>query len=75
MISNTEQVLAAALKLPREERAAVVDELLRSLDDADDLLDAGDRELLHAAITRSDEQFRAGQGIPAEVVLDRLNKR
>jgi len=75
MIPNTEQVLAAALELPREERAAVVEELLRSLDDAEDLLDGGDRELLHAAIARSDEQFRAGRGIPAETVLERLTKR
>lgn len=75
MIPNTEQVLAAALKLSREERTAVVDELLRSLDDAEDLLAANDRELLHAAIARSDEQFRAGRGIPAEIVLDRLVKR
>lgn len=75
MIPTTEQVLAAALKLPREERTAVVDELLRSLDDAKDRLDASDRELLHAAIARSDEQFRAGQGIPAETVLERLTKR
>lgn len=36
MIPNTEQVLAAALKLSREERTAVVDELLRSLDDVED---------------------------------------
>jgi hypothetical protein len=75
MIVNTEQVVAAALELSREERAAVVEELLRSLDDAEDLLDAGDRARLHAAIVRSDEQFRAGRGIPAETVLDRLNKR
>jgi len=75
MIPSTEQVLAAALELSREERAVVVQELLRSLDDAEDLLDAADRELLHAAIARSDEHFRAGRGIPAEMVLDRLNKR
>jgi hypothetical protein len=75
MIPSTEQVLAAALKLPRDERIAVVDELLRSLDDAEDLLDASDRERLHAAIARSDEEFRAGRGIPAETVLERLTKR
>ena len=75
MIHNTEQVLAAALELPREERAVLVDELLRSLDDAEDLLEAGDRELLHAALARSDEQFRVGRGIPAEIVLDRLTRR
>ena len=75
MVPGTQQVLDAALKLPREERAVVVDELLRSLDDAEDLLDAEDRALLHAAIVRSDEQFRAGQGIPAEQVLERLSKQ
>jgi hypothetical protein len=75
MIRDTEQVLAAALRLPREERTAVVDELMRSLDDAEDLVDPDDRGRLHAAIARSDEQFRAGQGIPVEVVLDRWTKR
>jgi hypothetical protein len=75
MTPNTEQVLAAALELPHDERVSVVEQLLRSLDDAEDLLDAGDRDQLHAAIARSDEQFRAGRGIPVELVLDRLNKR
>ena len=60
MIPSTEQVLAVALELSREERAVVVQALLRSLDHAEDLLDADDRELRHAAIARSDEQFRAG---------------
>jgi hypothetical protein len=75
VIPDTAQVLAAALKLPREERTAVVDELMRSLDDTDDVMDPADRERLHAAIARSEEQFRIGQGIPAEIVLDRLTKR
>jgi polyhydroxyalkanoate synthesis regulator phasin len=75
MIPDTAQVLAAALKLPREERTAVVDELMRSLDDAEDRMDHDERERLHAAIARSEEQFRTRQGIPAEVVLDRLTKR
>jgi hypothetical protein len=75
MIPDTAQVLAAALRLPREERTAVVDELMRSLDDVEDGLAPGDRERLHAAIARSDEQFRAGQGISADEVLERLTKR
>jgi hypothetical protein len=36
MLSDTARVLAAALELPREERTAVIDELMRSLDDAED---------------------------------------
>jgi hypothetical protein len=75
MVPDTAHVLAAALKLTREERTAVVDELMRSLDDAEDLMDPPDRERLHVAIGRSEEQFRAAQGISAEVVLDRLTKR
>ena len=75
MVPDTEQVVAAALKLPQDERAEVVDRLLRSLDDEEDVLDPEDRERLHAAIIRSEEQFAAGQGIPADAVLDRLSKR
>ena len=39
--------------------------------DGDDLDDA-DRARLHAAITRSAEQFRSGRGIPADKVLELL---
>lgn len=79
MAPDAAKVLADALKLPHEARTEVVDQLLRSLDDEEgDALDAQDRERLHAAITRSEEQFRAGLGIPAEAALeelDRLRKR
>jgi len=40
-------------------------------DDGDDLDDA-DRLRLHAALERSAEQFRTGQGIPAAEVLRTL---
>ena len=76
MVANAEKVLAEALKLRREERTEVVDRLLRSLDEEEgDELDAEDRERLHAAIARSEDQFRAGEGVPAKAVLDRLTKR
>ena len=39
--------------------------------DGDDLDDA-DRARLHAAITRSAEQFGSGRSIPAETVLELL---
>ena len=39
--------------------------------DGDDLDDA-DRARLHAAITRSAEQFRSGRSIPADKVLELL---
>ena len=39
--------------------------------DGDDLDDA-DRARLHAAITRSAEQFRSGRSIPTERVLELL---
>ncbi len=70
---NAEKIVAEALKLPPEERAEVVDRLLRSLDDEEgDALDESDRELLHTAIGRSEEQFRTGEAVPAKTVLDRL---
>jgi hypothetical protein len=73
---DAEKIVSEALKLPAEERAEVVDRLLRSLDDEDaDALDNVDHERLHAAIARSEEQFRAGQTIPSKTVLDRLRKR
>ena len=76
MVANAERILAEALKLRREERTEVVDSLLRSLDEEEgDELDDEDRGQLHAAIARSDDQFRSGAGVPAEVVLDRLSKR
>ena len=71
-----EKIVSEVLKLPAEERAELVDRLLRSLDDEEgDTLDDADRERLHAAIARSEEQFLAGQTIPSETVLDRLRMR
>ncbi len=76
MAPDAEKIVSEALKLPAEERAELVDRLLQSLDDEEgDALDDVDRERLHAAITRSEEQFRAGQTIPSKTVLDRLRKR
>jgi hypothetical protein len=73
---DAEKIVSEALKLPAEERAELVDRLLRSLDDEEgDALDDVDRERLHAAIARSEEQFRAGRTIPSKTVLDRLRKR
>ena len=43
--------------------------------DEGDTLDDEDRARLHAALERSAEQFRAGEGIPADEVLERLGVR
>ena len=76
MAPDAEKIVSEALKLPAEERAELVDRLLRSLDDEEgDALDDVDRERLHTAIGRSEEQFRAGRTIPSKTVLDRLRKR
>ena len=76
MASDAEKIVSEALKLPAEERAELVDRLLRSLDDEEgDALDDVDRVRLHAAIARSEEQFGSGQTIPSKTVLDRLRKR
>ncbi len=75
MAPDVEKIVSEALKLSVEERAELVDRLLRSLDDEEgDALDDVDRERLHAAIAQSEEQFRAGQTIPSKTVLDRLRK-
>lgn len=74
MAPDAAKVVADALKLPREERATVIEELVRSLDEGDEL-DDEDRARLHAALRRSDEEFREGLGVPAEEMLDRLRKR
>ena len=41
--------------------------------DEGDSLDAPDRARLHAALARSIEQHRRGQGIPADEALERLD--
>jgi len=74
MAPRAAKVVAEALKLPPDERAQVVDELLRSLDEGDDLEDE-DRARLHAALRQSDEEFKAGLGIPEADVLDLLRPR
>ena len=75
MVATAKQVITDALRLPRDERSAVVDELMRSLDDEEDQLDPAERARLDAAIARSQEQFRAGQGIAMDVVLAELATR
>lgn len=76
MPPDAEKIVTEALKLPAEERVDLVDRLLRSLDDEEgDALDDDDRERLHAAIARSDEEFRAGKAMPSKIALERIRKR
>ncbi len=72
MVPEVEQVLASALRLPADERAELAERLLESLDEEADDLTEEDRQRLHEAIHRSEEQFEAGLGIPADQVLTRL---
>jgi hypothetical protein len=74
MAPNAAKVVEEALKLPPEERAEVIEELVRSLDQGDDL-DDEDRARLHGALRQSDEEFKAGQAVSAADVLDRLRRR
>jgi hypothetical protein len=75
MAPAAQKVLAEALKLAPEDRAEVASQLLRSLDEEEDQEQPPEeRARLHLAIARSDEQFQQGQGIPADVVLERLRK-
>ncbi len=76
MAPDAEKLVSEALKLPAEERVELIDRLLKSLDDEEgDALEEEDRERLHAAIGRSEEQFRSGQGVPAKAVLDAIRKK
>ena len=68
------KVIADALKLAPEERAELIEELVKSLDHGDELED-DDRDRLHEALRRSNVEFKAGAAIPADDVLDRLRKR
>jgi peptide subunit release factor 1 (eRF1) len=73
---DAEKIVSEALKLPADERVELVDRLLRSLDDEEgDSLDDADRERLHDAISRSEEQLRSGESVPAKTVLERLRNR
>ncbi|MCC6996922.1 MAG: hypothetical protein IT370_20080 [Deltaproteobacteria bacterium] len=74
MAPTAQKLLAEALALPADERAELIESLVRSLDEGDQL-DDPDRARLHDALHRSEQQFRDGEGIPAEVVLDRLRQR
>lgn len=74
MVARASKIVADALELPVEERAEVIEALVRSLDDGDDL-DEADREKLHAALLRSDEQVRTGDVSSADEVLEQLEKR
>ena len=76
MAPDAEKLVSEALKLPAEERVELVDRLLKSLDDEEgDELDDEERARLHAAIGRSEQQFRAGQAVPANALFDALRKK
>lgn len=48
-------------------------EIVLAVQDADDDLDAADRDRLHAAIERSMRQIERGEVVPAEQVLAELS--
>lgn len=72
MLSTTE-IIHEAECLPVEERALVVDSLLRSLNQPDAAIDRKWVEV----VRRRSEELRSGQlkGIPGEAVLARLRTR
>ena len=74
MSPNAEKVLVEALALPADERAALIEALVRSLGEGNQPYEA-DRSGLHEALHRSQQQFRDGQGLSAEIVLDRLRQQ
>lgn len=73
MTTSAKSILAQALKLPADERAALVDELVVSLDRPDSSLDA---EWLKEAEDRL-AAYRSGDlaAVDAEQVFDELDKR
>lgn len=71
-VSPVEQLEAAALSLPRSERARLAERLLASLDEDPDV-DAAWRE----EVRRRIEQYRAGEikSVPADEVFEEARKR
>ncbi|MFT3694410.1 MAG: hypothetical protein QM831_14785 [Kofleriaceae bacterium] len=65
------------MKLDDDSRRELLQIVAASLDDgeADDNLDADERERLHAAIARSEAQFAAGRYRKASEVLEALRAR
>lgn len=61
---TTEQILAAALGLPAEERVRLVDALVQSLDDDDSLVSEAERELLDRRLDASHRDPAAGSPWP-----------
>jgi len=71
------ELMTKLLELPEPERADLAWRLLESLrdgSDADDLDDA-ERDQLHQALARSEEDARAGRTRPAAELLEELRKR
>lgn len=70
MLSTTDQIIAAALALPDEDRLHVVDRLLETFDQANNRIDA----LQLAEAERRLRDYRAGNiaAIPADEVFDSL---
>lgn len=69
---STQEIEAAALKLPSHERARLAEVLIASLDEEDEIARAWVDEA-----ERSYEELRTGaiQAIPAEEVLARIRSR
>lgn len=64
------------LKLPDEERLEIARALLASLvEDEGDDLDDEDRQRLHEALDRSEEDVKAGRVRPGHMILEELRAR
>ena len=72
MNTDTQQLLAQALKLPVSEKAALVDQLLASLDKPDEAIDA----LWRQEVEDRAKAYEAGQisAVPLEQVLAKFQK-
>ena len=63
-MTTTEQILAAALALPAEERVRLVDALVQSLDDDDSRISDAERDLLDRRLEAYHRDPAAGSPWP-----------
>ena len=75
MSRAAEKLLSEALKLPDEERASLVAEILKTLPPATPGLERGDEEWLAEVERRAREALAGGPGVPWEEAVARARSK